>query len=72
MSVKKLNASEPTEDVSKVDLVNKTIGCLKLIGQTVTEKLAYWLQVYRHIGGRIFIQAFIWNVRSYHYDKLQL
>lgn len=72
VSVKKLNESEPSEDVSKVGLVNETIGCFRLIGGTVTEKLAYWLQVYRHIGGRSFTQAFIGNVRSYHYDELQM
>ena len=72
MSVKKLNESEPTDDVSKKLIVDKTIGCLALIGRTVMEKLANWLQVSRHIGGRSFTQAFIWNVRSYHYDKLHL
>ena len=48
--------------VSKVILVDKTIGIQWLIGRTVTGELAYWLQVNRHRGGKIFTQAFIWNV----------
>ncbi len=48
--------------MSKVILVDKTIGIQWLIGRTVTDELAYWLQVNRHRGGKIFTQAFIWNV----------
>ena len=33
--------------------------------KTVTEQLAYWLQVNRHIDGRSFTQAFIWNVTTF-------
>ena len=50
MSVKKLNANEPTEDVSKVDFVNKTIGRLKLIGRDcngITGILVTGLPAYR-------------------------
>jgi hypothetical protein len=28
-------------------------------------QLTYWLQVNRHIDGRSFTQAFIWNVRTF-------
>ncbi len=33
VSVKKLNESEPTDDVPKCRLVDKTIGCFELIGR---------------------------------------
>ena len=51
--------------MSKGELVDKTIGCFSLIGQTVTEQRVYWLQVNRHKGGRSFTQAFIGNVRTF-------
>ena len=47
------------------------LSALRSDRKTVTEQLAYWLQVNRHIDGRSFTQAFIWNVRNYHYDTLQ-
>jgi hypothetical protein len=36
---------------------------------TVAEQLAYWLQVNRHISGRSFTQAFIWNVSTFVSDE---
>jgi len=48
--------------------VDKTIGTHYSDRMGCNGRIAYWLQVNRHRGGRSFTQAFLWNVRGFGND----